>query len=358
MILPTQPGLFASPSPHSSEGGTLSATTGSTHPHAAHLAQSYDARRPAHSLSFPSSPTCPSCAPSAASAVAPPVHTSASAPSPPSTPTATRGHSAPAATSSAFAGLPSEKPDFAPDAADACAVTCKPAASPPCSPSKRGSKPTFRVEREVHIAKAEGAKLGLTLSYFRGRVVVHSVAPSSPAYGLVEVGSWLTAVNGAEVTSFWRFNAAEYASRLIAKSASLTLSLLCFDTIGIRVQKFDPAAELKLEFDRSLGVVRVRSIGDVAMSCTSGCSMDIECGLRNLCEGDCIVSVDGQAVSSARDVLNGLASGSAEIRVLNLDACAAEHAFTSSTRASSWCDVFCPTQKDIPARCGFEDERV
>lgn len=103
--------------------------------------------------------------------------------------------------------------------------------TPDSSPTKQAaSQSSCRFHREVQIKKEEGAKLGVTLANVRGRVVVHAISASSPALGLLEVGSWLTAVDGNDVTSYWRLNPADYASKLISKSSALTLSLMCVET--------------------------------------------------------------------------------------------------------------------------------
>ena len=88
-----------------------------------------------------------------------------------------------------------------------------------------------RVKTEVRIEKKEGARLGMTLANVRGRVVVDAIA-STTALGQIKIGSWLVAVNGTEVCRTWRLNAADFASRLILKSATLTLSLLQPETTG------------------------------------------------------------------------------------------------------------------------------
>lgn len=159
-----------------------------------------------------------------------------------------------------------------------------------------------RLKKEVHIQKAEGAKLGLTLANVRGRVVIDAVAATSAAFGQVAVGSWLVAVNGVEVTNAWRLNAAEYASKLIAKSSTLRLTLLYLETIDIFVPKYMHNAGLKLETCEA-GEVRICSIGDILAACDAGCGDDIECGVRGLSEGDRIVSVDGRATSSVKEAL-------------------------------------------------------
>ncbi|KAL3894083.1 MAG: hypothetical protein SGPRY_013905, partial [Prymnesium sp.] len=90
--------------------------------------------------------------------------------------------------------------------------------------------PSSRFSHEVRIEKEAGSKLGITLANKDDHVVVDAVSPTSPVFGLVQVGSFLTAVDGQDVMSFWRVSPAEYAAKLIFKSSSLCLSLLVIES--------------------------------------------------------------------------------------------------------------------------------
>lgn len=86
------------------------------------------------------------------------------------------------------------------------------------------------------------------------------------------------------------------------------------------MQKLAHDVDFKLEYDRAVGFVRVRSVGELSLPCAAACGDDIECGMRSLCEGDCIVSIDGQAVCTVKEVLGAFrkSAGPVELRVANL----------------------------------------